>query len=543
MKKNKNSSPDDLESFFKDKLEHGRMEPSPGLWDKIESELEEEKKSALLFPGLGALILIALGISVGVYFYGSKIKDAKKDQILAERRSQQEAVAAEQITQASSPIEQQPSVSSGKEQELVSQEYVSQEKTDVPITSEKRNPKSETKSSETHLLTSKNLNSETINPSPLTSAEEENTKNVNSNAVSGIAPTRIQVKTESSSVTGEKEKSNTVGKALPVLGSVTSKAKVKSDVKENPILVEGIATDNTAVKMDQVNSDSENKSENAINEKVADNSDKKETNKENVTVENTNKPEEPVSSGAVRPDSLSEDENYGKMALSVGIGFNQVQPSSFTNMPAGIRETWFTGFGDEFKFQYRFHKLISFNIGVGYSFYKMSRDATSFEFDRHSTGDYVFNTSVGNINVNYNTLQQGYDSNSGDKIQAKYTYASQLDFLNLPIEAQIHFVNKPRFRMWSGLGGNFSYALSQNTRFSLIKDAGTQSFNYTEVYIQKANAGLTLSLGCDIKFRDKMFIYISPSYRYGLTNLVPGTGITFKPQALMGVVGIKFIIK
>jgi hypothetical protein len=542
MKKNNNSSPDDLESFFKDKLEHGRMEPSPGLWDKIESELEEEKKSALLFPGLGALILIALGISVGVYFYGSKTKDVKKDQILAERRSKQEVPASQQEMKVSTPANDQSSSPSANEQDVISQP-VSQPESE-PTGTEKRTLKPETKNSETPINTSKNLNSEMSNLSTNATVEEEITKASNSNVPSGIAPTRIQVKTENASGTGEKEKSNTVGKALPVLGSGTGKAKPRNEVKENPALqTEGTVSDNSSVKIDPVTSDSENKNAEVVNEKVADNTDKKEADKESIKTENAVKPVDPVTGNTVRPDSLSEIENYGKMALSVGIGFNQVQPSSFTNMPAGVRETWFTGFGDEFKFQYRLCKLFSFNIGVGYSFYKMSRDATAFEFDRHATGDYVFNTSVGNINVNYNTLLQGYDGNSGDMIQARYSYASQLDFLNLPVEAQVHFINKPRFRMWSGVGANFSYALSQNTRFSLIKDAGTQSFNYTEIYIQKANAGLTLSLGCDIKFRDKMFIYISPSYRYGLTNMTPGTGITFKPQAIMGVVGIKFIIK
>jgi hypothetical protein len=537
MKKNNNSSPDDFDSFFKDKLGDGHMEPSAGLWDKIESQLEEKKKPSLLFPGLGVLILLALGISVGVYFFGSKPKDPKRDNIIAqsEKRtnSNQESVMPENTDKL---VSEQTALS----QETSQTSERSESKNNSEISTETKLSKPESKINETQVYTSNAVNNST-DPGKTTAnqTKEEPALAANQNAGQGISPTKIPVKTEPENSTGKQEKSNGAAKALPVLGSGTAKVKVSEEQKNSnqknsePIVAEQKKQENIPVQTETKDQETAKKEETATPV----------TNTENTGGESVKEETKTSDPAAVvhQPDSLPIDD-YGKIALSVGIGVNQILPATVSTL--GSTEKYLTSFGDEFKFQYRPCKFISANIGVGYSFYKMQRDATDFSFNRHSSGDYTFNTTIGVINMDYNTLLLGYEATKKEVLNAKYSYYSQIDFINLPIEFQAHILNKKKFRLWSGFGVNGSYVLSQNTRFNIEKEKVTQTYNYSEVFLKsRINAYATLSLGVDIKFRDKMFIYLSPSYRYGLTNMSQGTGLVFKPQAFTGIVGVKFILR
>lgn len=554
MKKNHNSPPDDLERFFKDQLGDGSMEPSPGLWDKIESELDEKKKPALLFPGLGLLLLVAVGISLGVYFYGSKPKDAKKDAILAKQETakqtdaQQLAMnpAAENNSQQSEPSGEQNTAraengaNSTSAPADLNQQRTGKEIKNTVNANEQKLPSNVNTSSDNKAAEDKAVQSQgsviAINNT------NASVSSANSGELSPTESSHMQVKSETASGNSDKEKSNTFGKTRPVLGSNLNKTKAESATAlpantNDKEIAAGDSPGNPAVVSASVNSTEQlatDTKNNSVTESEAAKNDA-------VTTATTNQnAEAKAPASAVKPDSLPAEEPYGKLALSVGIGLSQVMNS---NLPQG--EHWLSSFGDECKLQFRPVKYLSVNVGVGYSFYKTSRDATDFVFDKQGTGDYIFQTTVGNIAMDYANLKQGSENTPAavTKLRAKYAYDSQIDFVNLPVEVQAHFVNRKKFRMWSGLGVNTSYVLSQNTRFSVIKDKETEDYTYSDVLIQRMNSYLTVSLGCDIKFRDKMYVYISPSYRYGFTNMSRGTGITFRPQAFMAVAGIKFILK
>ncbi len=137
-------------------------------------------------------------------------------------------------------------------------------------------------------------------------------------------------------------------------------------------------------------------------------------------------------------------------------------------------------------------------------------------------------------------LQEFFIAALIDTFHAKYSYTSTVQTLNIPLEVNFHFLNKSRFNLYVGLGANSSFVLAQQTHLTIIKENSTNDVSYSNVGVNKFNAMLMMSLGCDIRLAKHWYITLLPSYKYGITNMSAVSGTNYKPVFLSVNAGVKF---
>jgi hypothetical protein len=218
--------------------------------------------------------------------------------------------------------------------------------------------------------------------------------------------------------------------------------------------------------------------------------------------------------------------------------FSATSQSSFVTT---MHETQNTTYNGEAKLSYRPFKLISFSGGMNFTSYTAQQDATYFTFNRYQTDDFQFYSSFGSMGVPMKTMLEGFSPMAPfSTFFAKYAYTTTLQTLNVPIEANIHFLNTNRVRLYLGIGGNSSFAIAQSSHLSLIKENSTTDFSYNNVTANKFNFLLVAGLGCDIRVTKHWFITLNPAYKYGITNMSGVNGTTYKPAFFSANGGIKF---
>ncbi len=166
------------------------------------------------------------------------------------------------------------------------------------------------------------------------------------------------------------------------------------------------------------------------------------------------------------------------------------------------------------------------------------QDATAFKFNKH-VSSYTFYTSHGTVSAPQDVLLQGYSPISPvDTFSAHYSYTSKLNLINIPVQANWHFLAGEKLDLSAGIGLNMSYVISRQTHLSLIKEHLTNDIYTSQVNVNRLNASLLLSLGCDIRLRRHLYLTLAPAYRYGLNNMSATPGIQFRPGYFSGSAGI-----
>jgi hypothetical protein len=117
-----------------------------------------------------------------------------------------------------------------------------------------------------------------------------------------------------------------------------------------------------------------------------------------------------------------------------------------------------------------------------------------------------------------------------DSFGLRYMYTATLQTFNIPLQANLHFLNTSRVSLYTGAGINATYALSQHSHLTLIKEHSNTDIFYNKVTVNRFNAMLTLGLGCDIRLYKRFYFTLAPYYRYALNNQSATSGITFKPS-------------
>ncbi|MGZ3864440.1 MAG: outer membrane beta-barrel protein [Bacteroidia bacterium] len=198
-------------------------------------------------------------------------------------------------------------------------------------------------------------------------------------------------------------------------------------------------------------------------------------------------------------------------------------------------------YNGELKVQYRPIKFLSVSGGVNFTTFTAKQDATYFRFNKYQTSDYLFHSSFGDMAVPMSDMLQGFWFNAPtDSFFANYSYTTTLQTINIPVEANLHFLNTKWVNLSLGIGANSSYAIGQQTHFSLIKENSTQGYTYNNVTANKFNLLLMASLGCDVRITKHWYITLNPSYKYGVTNMSPVSGTTYKPAFFSANGGVKF---
>jgi hypothetical protein len=195
----------------------------------------------------------------------------------------------------------------------------------------------------------------------------------------------------------------------------------------------------------------------------------------------------------------------------------------------------------ELKLQFRPIKLLSFSGGVNYTTYSAKQDRTSFRFNKLQTSDYIFYSAFGPMAAPMSTMLDGYSMLAPfDTFNCAYSQNSKLNMLNVPIEVNLHVLNKSRINVFMGVGANNSFALSQQSTLTLHKEHFDNNISYNKVTVSPFSLSLIFSLGCDVRIGKKLYLSFVPSYRYGVTNLSTTSGTTFSPAYFSGNAGLKF---
>ncbi len=199
--------------------------------------------------------------------------------------------------------------------------------------------------------------------------------------------------------------------------------------------------------------------------------------------------------------------------------------------------TTFTG---EIKAEYDFFKNFSVSIGIGYQSHTIQKDSTVFRFSKYTNDDYVVNSSFGKMTINNSILLQGYFIAAPiDTFFAAYKYTSNLQSVNIPLQINWYLINKSKFRFSTGIGVNANYVFSQQNHLTLIKEHHKDEFYVKDIEVNRFNTILLLSLSCDITLTKRLSLTFVPSYKYGLSNYTPISGIIFKPTYVSVMGGIK----
>lgn len=200
-------------------------------------------------------------------------------------------------------------------------------------------------------------------------------------------------------------------------------------------------------------------------------------------------------------------------------------------------------YSGELKVEYCFLKNLSASIGIGYQGNNIQKDSTRFKFSKYIVSDYIVNSSFGPMAIDKNTLLQGFFlAASIDTFYASYKYTSTIKSINIPLQINWCFLNQSKLQLYTGLGVNTSYIISQESHLTLKKENNATGFYYKNVDSNRLNAILLLSLSCDVRLTKRLYFTATPSYRYSLTNYSATPGIVFKPVylSLMGGLKIKF---
>ena len=197
-------------------------------------------------------------------------------------------------------------------------------------------------------------------------------------------------------------------------------------------------------------------------------------------------------------------------------------------------------YAGEIKIEYNFFKNFTASIGVGYQSHTIQKDSTVFRFSKYTNDDYVINSSFGKMSINNSILLQGYFMAAPiDTFSAAYKYRSTIQSLNIPFQINWYLINKSKFKLSSGIGINANYVFSQQNHLTLIKEHRTNDFYVKDIGVNRFNTILLLSLGCDIRLTKRLSFTFVPSYKYGLSNYTPISGIIFKPSYISVMGGIK----
>lgn len=220
-------------------------------------------------------------------------------------------------------------------------------------------------------------------------------------------------------------------------------------------------------------------------------------------------------------------------------------PNIFSSAPQSTsyasNESSQTTYNGEAKLQYRPFKYLSFSGGVNYTSFTEKQDEKQIFFNKFQQNDYVFNSAFGPMLVPMSTMLQGFYFNfPSDTFPCKYKYNATVQSLNIPIEANVHFLDTKYLNLFLGLGANTSIALAQRNNFSIIKENSTIDLSYNNVNVNRVSIMLLMSLGCDVRITKHWYFTLMPSYTYGLTNMSKTSGTLYKPAYFSGNAGIKF---
>ncbi len=197
-------------------------------------------------------------------------------------------------------------------------------------------------------------------------------------------------------------------------------------------------------------------------------------------------------------------------------------------------------YSGELKVEYRFLKNLSASLGLGYQTNSIQKDSTFFKFSKYTSSDYLANSSFGPMAIDKNTLLQGFFMGAPvDSFFASYKYTATTKSINIPLQVNWCFLNQSKFQLYSSLGVNTSYIVSQESHLTLKKEHNETDLYYKSVESNRLNAILLLSLSCDIRLTKRVYFTAAPSYRYSLTNYSPTPGIIFKPSYLSLMGGLK----
>src|SRR6185312_6122252 len=231
-----------------------------------------------------------------------------------------------------------------------------------------------------------------------------------------------------------------------------------------------------------------------------------------------------------RTDEPPVIEKMSRWALLLTGGPNFFVKNTSNSLGSTSGETQPITYNGSIKAEYRLFKNIAISAGLNYSYFTAQQDATLFYFNKNQTTDFIFYSSYGPMAVDMNTMLQDFSPAAPvTMFHASYSYTSKLNTLAVPIEAKWYFVNGKRINLYTDLGANAMFVISEQTKLAVIKEHLTNNITYNQINTAKFNALLMLGLGGDVKLYKKLYFTVDGGFRYGATNLSNTTGIKTNP--------------
>ncbi|HKC67477.1 MAG TPA: outer membrane beta-barrel protein, partial [Bacteroidia bacterium] len=194
-----------------------------------------------------------------------------------------------------------------------------------------------------------------------------------------------------------------------------------------------------------------------------------------------------------------------------------------------------------FKAEYKLVRNLSVSAGLNYSYFTAQQDVTLLYFNRFQTTDFIFYSSYGPMAVSMSNMLQGYNPGPGiTTLKINYSYTSKLNTLQIPLEAKWYFANTAKINLYTALGGNVMFVLSEQTKLTTINEHVTNTYTFNQVNSSKFNILLMLGLGGDVRLYKKLYFTIDGGFRYGAVNLSTAVGARTYPTYFSINGGLKF---
>jgi hypothetical protein len=263
--------------------------------------------------------------------------------------------------------------------------------------------------------------------------------------------------------------------------------------------------------------------------------------KEDSLKPNLSKP--PVSTSAASTDSLSKSiylisiSGFGSPELNLG------ENSPNSSALSGGSEVRNPRVASGLKAGIAFRDKLEISIGCAYSQVNQEFAPQTFYFPRQLNGQpFIFNSSFGDMSVPASTMLSGYSPLAPPSItqfRARYQYTQTIQYLNIPIEATLHFGHK-RLGFFVSGGLNLQYAFSEKATLELLKENETDRIDYSSLQVQKLNYALQLGLGVEFKFTKHLGVYLEPNGRYNFLPQSTNTTIKSTNYFVGSAAGLKY---
>lgn len=538
------------EKQFHSALADWAVQPSPGLWDKVEARLDDEgkKRPVIWIWMLGALLFLAGAAAIAWYFYprnqapreyfvnngvplaqenvaiANSNKNTLSDSAKISLQLQADSIN-NTTTEQAKPITSQTTV---QKSSAIKTTDNSPAINTTHVTTVTHNVSVAPKNNSTTYTSLKNtsIKKDSVTHTTVLNKIQTPVTTVISNKTSKPSATNEPAATKAKSATA-KTTTDSINKTKDKQEAVTNTtAKSTSPPVKAPV-TKTINTDSITNAQKAITLAKKNDSIQAIN-KVNANiaAQKKADSLKADSVQIAKK--DSVKKDTVKKTTTSTDTTHHAALPSLfsiaiyyspEIARNDVTSHSTTfNMQNAVPNLRYS-FGAKFSLSFGKFEL---NAGIAYSQLHQTFGLDTVSFSRYISQPLIINTSLGNLSVPAAQLMAGINPAPWVvTVHDHYQYNETVNYINMPINARLNF-GAGKFKPYVTAGINLQYAISESAALDVNKDKGVDlNLTYTSLNVNTFNIGFSAGAGLEYNIIKRLSVYVEPNARL---NTLPLSG-------------------